>query len=210
MKTKKNLLFFDAETIPDPDLIDELKPVVKTGNMTDKDKIKDKENKAMSVSPVCNKIIALEMWDSKESGFVPGCTVGDEKAVLESFWEQASQTEIFIGYNILGFDLPTIVFRSMMHGIKPPRDISLKKYSYKPVFDLMMVLCNWDLSKAKKCDWYLKRLGLTAKTGDGSQVYDMWLRKEYKAITMYCRNDVLAERELYYAIEPWYQPQPIH
>ena len=43
----------------------------------------------------------------------------DEKKVLESFWEAAEDADLFVGFNIIDFDMKYIVQRSIIHGIKP-------------------------------------------------------------------------------------------
>lgn len=211
---KKNIMFFDLESIPHPDIPDHLRPQCKTGNTTDPEKLAKKRQKyaesgqikEMSLNPAMNMIVALEMWTTRTNGFIPTPAIGDERGLLENFWREAEKTQLFVGFNILNFDLPTILFRSMMHRINRPRDISLKRYSTKPVFDEMQMLCGWDVKKAKNCDWYLKRFNLTSKIADGSQVYGMWQRQEFDQIKKYCIQDVLSEKELYYYMEHYYVP----
>src|SRR5579872_854778 len=44
---------------------------------------------------------------------------GDEREMLEKFWSIAANADLFIGHNIRDFDLPFIVQRSMVLGVKP-------------------------------------------------------------------------------------------
>jgi len=198
-------LTIDIETIPDQNLPEDLKQVFDKGRLVDPEKIKAAEEqfntdlvKKLSVNPMTLQIVSLQMMD--DSGFCKSSN--DEREMLELFWQEAAFTDLFIGHNILGFDLPAIMLRSIIHGIEPCKKISLKKYSTKPVFDTMHVLGNW--SNYISLDNACKRFGIEGKTGDGSQVYEKWNADEYEWIHEYCRADVVKTKQIYNKMKAFY------
>lgn len=213
----QNLLFIDIETVPEDKLDISLGAPVKLGNLKDEKKILVKQKewidngqiKAHSLSPYHNKIVALEMWvvDKKCNDFIAQTSMigADEKEMLKLFHYYASHADYIIGFNILNFDLPTTMFRSAMLGVKS-HPISLRRYSTKPVVDLMEILAGWDKSKYKSLNWFLKRFGIEEKSGDGSQVYEMYKAGKVDEIREYCRQDVLKTKELFYRVAEVYTP----
>jgi predicted PolB exonuclease-like 3'-5' exonuclease len=181
-------MILDIETIPDQNLPEELKPVFDKGRLVDPDKIAKAEQdfnddmiKKLSVNPMTCQIVSLQFKTSIESGFVQDAKfpviVNDETAMLEQFWNEAMTTKLFVGHNILGFDLPVIMIRSMVLGIKPSIKIPMAKYRAQPVYDTMQILGGW--SKYISLDDALIRLGLPVKTGHGSDVYQMWVDGQF-------------------------------
>lgn len=103
--------------------------------------------------------------------------VGDETAVITRFWEGLSLCNgKCCGYNIMGFDLPFLMKRSMDLGIRPGIMPSLAKYRTAPTTDLMGILSNWSWGdNVKKLKWLAKRyeLEVLAPEVDGAMVADM-------------------------------------
>lgn len=215
---QNNIIFIDIETIPAPDLPEELKPECKLGNLKDLAKIEIKKKewetdpngqiKAMSVSPWMNKIVCIEMyqsWNNEFSSKYGNPNIDSERWYLDDFWDiQENYTTLLVGFNILNFDIPTIINRSMLLGVTPTVEIPLRRYSRYPVYDMAMILCGWDISKLKKFNWYLKRFGLPDKTGDGSQVYGWHQAGEHQKISDYCKADVLACKALFEKMIDYY------
>ena len=211
-----NLLFFDIETIPDDKLDITLNIPAKLGNVKDEKKVLAKQKewidggqiKAHSVSPYHNKIVALEMYfrDENGEGFIENDL--SEEFMLKTFWDNINpiQSNYIIGFNILNFDLPTIMFRSALLGVKT-RSLDLRRYSTKPIVDLMEVLAGWNPQNRKSLNWFLKRFGIETKTGDGSQIYEMYKQGKMDEIREYCRQDVLKTKELFYKICEVYLPK---
>jgi hypothetical protein len=78
-----------------------------------------------------------------------------------------------VGYNILGFDIPFIMRRSMALHIDPGITPNLARYRTEPVTDLMATLFNYSWGEGvKKLKWLAARYGLTvtAPDVDGSKV----------------------------------------
>ena len=210
-----NLLFFDIETVPDDKLDISLNIPAKLGNVKDEKKVLAKQKewidggqvKAHSVSPFHNKIVALEMYYQDEVGsnfYIMDYDDNNEEALLDRFYNIVERFDYIIGFNILNFDLPTIMFRSAMLGVKSS-PLNLRRYSTKPIVDLMEVLAEWDKSKYKSLEWFGKRFGLkSCKSGDGSDIYEWHKKGEMDKIREHCRGDVEMTKELFYLMAEVY------
>lgn len=96
-----------------------------------------------------------------------------EEDLLRHFWNIFTDCRGHcVGYNILGFDLPYLLRRSMALGVKVPFVPSLARYRTEPVTDLMAILYNWGGDKYKGLKQVAKLYGVpnTCPDMDGSQV----------------------------------------
>lgn len=127
---------------------------------------------------------------------------GDESTILTEWWQVADKADLFIGHNIMEFDLRFIFKRSIIHKIKPSAkhlNLSFARYKNFPIYDTMREWEKWGNSFIK-LDTLAKALGLqSSKDGgiDGSQVYDFYKNGKYKEIYEYCKRDVKLTREIY-------------
>ncbi len=115
----------------------------------------------------------------------------NEKELLQRFWTRMGKERpgLWITHNGLGFDLPFIKKRSVIHQVRPPFDINLAKFRTEPVYDTMAVWSNWDNRGWVKLDTLARVLGVETKSGSGAQVQSMWERGESKEIALYCLHD---------------------
>jgi len=115
----------------------------------------------------------------------------NEKEILLEFWKQFSEKppQLIITYNGLGFDLPFIKKRSIIHQVKPAFDISLAKFRTSPVYDVMAVWANWEVRGFVKLDVLARALGVETKMGSGAQVAEMWNDGKAQEIADYCLKD---------------------
>ncbi|HLM83792.1 MAG TPA: ribonuclease H-like domain-containing protein [Candidatus Bathyarchaeia archaeon] len=125
----------------------------------------------------------------------------DEKKVLESFWEAAKDVDLFVGFNIIEFDMKYLVQRSIVHGVKPKTKMRLTfaKYRSEPMYDVMHEWNQWSFGKGVGLDALARALGLpTSKTNmDGSEVYAYYKKGKIKEICTYCDADVEVTRKIY-------------
>lgn len=99
-----------------------------------------------------------------------------EKDLISGFWKFFAECNgCCIGYNILGFDLPYLMARSMYLGVKVPLIPNLAKFRTEPITDLMAIRYNWDTYKAKGLKVVAKLHGIpnACPDADGSKVKDM-------------------------------------
>lgn len=138
----------------------------------------------------------------------------NEAKTLRAFWNLIGQVnpnnDLFIGHNILDFDLAFLVKRSIINRIKPPK-ISFRRFQQYPIFDTMW---EWSLWRYRiSLDDVAEAIGIvSSKTGgiDGSKIYDYFVAGKQAEIGLYCMRDVECTREVYYCINfqepPYLEP----
>ncbi|MDE0145113.1 MAG: ribonuclease H-like domain-containing protein [Nitrospira sp.] len=114
-----------------------------------------------------------------------------EQELLWKFWARLGELRpsLFITYNGLGFDLPFLKKRSIIHRVKPSMEISLARFRTEPVYDVMAVWSNWDNRGWVKLDVLARTLQVETKSGSGKQVADMWAQGQRRKIAEYCLRD---------------------
>jgi len=140
---------------------------------------------------------------------------GEEKNILESFWEIASNADMFIGHNIHDFDLAFILQRSTVLGVKPTwqlfeepgipkykvsKFLDFARYKSAPIFDTMWEWTHWGDTRNKiGLEHVAIALGIpTPKEGiDGSKVNEFYKAGKVKEIVEYCKRDVETTRAVY-------------
>ena len=115
----------------------------------------------------------------------------DERELLRQFWARLKdiRPSLFITHNGLGFDLPFIKKRSIIHRVKPSMDINLARFRTEPVYDTMAVWSNWDMRGWVKLDVLARALQVETKSGSGKQVAEMWAQGRGRDIAEYCLQD---------------------
>lgn len=69
---------------------------------------------------------------------------GDERQMLADFWNVARLAGLFIGFNVMAFDLRFIYQRSIVLGVRPTVDLSFARYRNAPIYDIMYEWIKWD------------------------------------------------------------------
>ncbi len=192
-------IYFDIETLPAPESKQEILKKIHENKKKKKTKYSQKYQEFFEKTTFDGAFgrifcIAYAINDEEIKALV-----GDEKEILKKFWDLAKDANLFIGHNILEFDLPFIMQRSIILQVKPSRDISLRKYSNNPVFDTMHEWTKWSFGKNCSMDYLAHAMGLqTSKDElDGSQVYSYYQKGKYDDIVKYCKKDVKLNREIY-------------
>lgn len=104
-----------------------------------------------------------------------------------------------VGHNIVGFDLPFIFQRCLVHGIQARPFVNLADYNVRGVFDTMH---RWWLGARRQVslDDVAWALGIqSSKTADveGSKVFDLYQAGKLDQIREYNLNDVRVTRKVY-------------
>lgn len=124
----------------------------------------------------------------------------DEKKNIEEFWNAAKGINLFVGHNIMDFDMRFLVQRSIILGVPTSLDpkFSFAKYRNNPMYDTMKEWSKWSSDM-----FSLEHVALamdipTPKDGiDGSQVNAFHLAGKDKEICDYCVRDVITTIEVY-------------
>ena len=134
-----------------------------------------------------------------------GRLVDDERAMLVDFWEMMRgfepSVDVLVGHNIAGFDLPFILKRSIVRGVRPTVTIRAPRYRTVPVADTMLMWSGWALGQMTSLSTLARAFGLPDPKGngvDGGSVYELWQdATRHREIADYCMGDVLTTRAVY-------------
>jgi DNA polymerase elongation subunit (family B) len=207
------MLVFDIETLPtkDPEVIKRIAATIRPpGNIKKADSIKTwmDENYGAALKEAVAKTaldgaygrVACIAW---QIGYDLYNTTKElnEREVIDTFYNSIIyQDDLFCGHNIANFDLPFLMHRSMILGIKPPASI-LKAMKAKPWDDCIkdtMIMWTSSPNKYIKLDVLLWLFGIDHghPEFDGSMVAETWETDPQKVID-YCCGDVRSTYELY-------------
>ena len=122
-----------------------------------------------------------------------------EKDILNKFWNIAKEAHLFIGHNVMEFDLRFIYKRSIINGIKPSRELNFARYRSDPIYDTMKEWEKWGAmgTSLHKLSIALGIASPKEEGIDGSKVYDYYLAGKGDEIIKYCKRDVDATRKVY-------------
>jgi 3'-5' exonuclease len=194
-------LFLDIETLPcDEEMKDTVVAILKKKNGN---KEKDPEQLFLETGfdGTFGRICCIGYIKEYQGGAIEkGVLRGPEAEMLREFWAVARDATLFIGHNILEFDLPFIYQRSMIRNIRPTQQINFARYRNNPIFDTMKEWSKWAYNAGVKLDTLAKVLNLPTSKGDldGSQVYTYFLEGKLDDICSYCMKDVVLTRQVYY------------
>ena len=201
LEKETEMLFFDIETEANPYGIQFMPEPEAPANYKDEFKIaayvKDKLNEQIERAALdadYGRIVAIG-WKVKSDPIMSMIhTETSEADMLGEFWQMLyEQKGHCCGYNILGFDLPYMLRRSMELNVPVPYKPVMAKYRLLPTLDLMGVLYNWQNFKGLK--FVAQRYGLDNPLPDldGSQVATM----EPETLRAYVENDVYLVYQLW-------------
>src|SRR3989344_2111215 len=125
---------------------------------------------------------------------------GQENKILQDFWEIAKNIDLFIGFNVIDFDLRFIYQRSVVLGVKPTVELSFARYRNNPIFDIMHEWKKWNMNASISLNTLSKILKLpTSKGGaiEGKDVAKAFEDGRIKEICEYCEKDVELTRKIY-------------
>lgn len=180
----------------------------------------------MGFSPLTGQIVALGVYDcDKEKGAVyfqsPQKKVDQfeeagvlfkpmsEKEMLANFWEGAKQYDEFISFNGRGFDVPFLLVRSAVHGIRATKDLMSNRYLGSQKFgakhvDLLDQLTFYGASQKKgSLHLWCRAFGIKSPKEDdisGDEVSKYFKEGKSADIARYNARDLKATKELY---EKW-------
>ena len=229
-----NKLIFDIETVGEN--FNELDAVTqdaltwwikKESNSDDEYKaaLEDLKN-GLGFSPLTGEIIAIGVLDyHTQEGAVYYQAPGEkheevkengiafkqfsEKDMLQKFWDGVSQYQVFITFNGRGFDIPFLMVRSAVWGIRPSKDLMHNRYlnyqnSEAIHIDLQDQLSFYGAIRRKgSLHLWSRVFGIESpKAGGitGDDVGRLFKEKKFLDIAKYNVGDLRATRALY---EKW-------
>ena len=204
-------LFLDIETLPGDESLKEsiASKISPPGTYKKEEKIREWEEseKPLKVEEEYRKtalkgefggILCIGYVKETDRGISQDVITGSEPEILHKFWDVAKDVDLFIGHNILDFDLKFILQRSIIHRVKPTRDLSFARYQSYQIYDTMHEWTCWGREHVD-LDRLAKALGLESPktTMDGSMVYDYHKDGRDQEIYDYCLRDVETTRKIY-------------
>ncbi|MDD4996106.1 MAG: ribonuclease H-like domain-containing protein [Patescibacteria group bacterium] len=132
-----------------------------------------------------------------------------EKKMLENFWQGANEYQEFISFNGRSFDVPFLMIRSAIHGVKPTKDLMSNRYLNSQKFeakhiDLLDQLSFYGAVKRKgNLHLWSRAFGITSPKAQGvtgDDVGKLFKEKRFLDIARYNVGDLRATGALY---EKW-------
>lgn len=151
-------------------------------------------------------VIGVAVDDFLPVSIYNGNWLANEANVLKEFFAVVDRAcaaspnvqPVFVGHNLIEFDLRFIFQRAVVLGVKPSAHIpfNARPYGDRSVFDTMV---RWGgATRGGSLDKIAKALGLGGKGDmDGSMVWNAVNEGRIDDVARYCRKDVDLTRELY-------------
>ncbi len=221
-------LIFDIETAgEDWDELDEVTQTVllrwvhKTARTPDEVATMTQDIKnGLGFSPLTGTIVALGVYDlerdrgvvyyvadagereSEIGNFI--CRPRTEAELLVDFWQGATSYDTFVTFNGRAFDVPFLAHRSVVHGIRPTKNLLEGRYPYQQKLcrhvDLQDELTFFGaMTRRPNLHLFCRAYGITSPKGEvsGDDVAELFRQKKFRDIAEYNAADVVATTELY-------------
>lgn len=176
----------------------------------------------LGLSPLTGSIVAIGVLDTEtKKGAVYFSTGAEklkeheedgikyrpmpEKEMLEQFWQVASACREFVSFNGRSFDAPFLAIRSLVHHVKPTKDLLSNRYLSMQRsclhIDLLDQLTFYGAARFKKSlHLFCRALGIESpKAGGttGDDVAALYKAGKYLDIARYNAGDLAATAALY-------------
>jgi predicted PolB exonuclease-like 3'-5' exonuclease len=125
---------------------------------------------------------------------------GDEKSILQHFWETIEHYDQIITFNGRSFDCPFIMLRSGILGVKATRNLIPYRYDSIKHCDLLEQLTYYGATRKFNLDFYCKTFGIKSPKSEGITGLDLgplFREGKFKEIAKYCLGDIQATGELF-------------
>ena len=159
---------------------------------------------AVHAGPVAGLDFGIEQPQSERVfGIDEAGNEQDEKKSLLAFLEFMKdfdcETDEIVGHNLLGFDLPFIFQRCLVHCISAKPLVDLSEFRVRGVFDTMH---HWWLGAKRFVSlddvaWALGIESSKTATAEGSKVFELYQAGKLAEIREYNLNDVRVTRKVY-------------
>lgn len=177
----------------------------------------------LGLSPLTGEIIVIGVLDfEKNKGAVyfqaPGENIKEfeednikykqcsEKEMLESFWKGALQYSDFVSFNGRSFDIPFLMIRSAIYGIRPTKDLMRGRYLYQQTSDAKHIDLLDQLSfygavrRRGNLHLWSRVFGIKSPKAEGitgDDVGKLFYEKKFLDIARYNVRDLQATAKLY-------------
>lgn len=155
------------------------------------------------------KIITIQYQDIEGNLTILKEWESDEKTILNQFYEyfsnllETERTTFLIGFNLLRFDIPVLVFRLIKNEIDTYENI-LDKFYQKPfITDLRQALLPFNDMRHKglNADALSQKLGLESPPHKNTEIPQLYENKEYDKIIEHIEGDMKFLNDLSWIIK---------
>lgn len=197
-------IIFDIETIPqDQKRLLALAPEFRANsNLKDPAKIKadiaEKRRRYLADAALDWKTAQIVLVGVQYIGGKYKANIAPEKVLIASTLDYIAESETFIGgHNVKGFDLPMLINRARVHGLKIPEGLMKGRYWSDKIFDTLEIISFFSSRniEGNGVDAVAKAFGLPEKLGRGADFVALWKADRKKAIS-YNERDCLIECEI--------------
>jgi 3'-5' exonuclease len=132
-----------------------------------------------------------------------------EEQLVRKFWDIAREYDVFITFNGRTFDVPFLMVRSAVHGVRPTKNLMAGRYLYQQHaqaihVDLLDQLSFYGASRRKgTLHLWSRAFGIKSPKSEGitgDDVAHLFKKKKFAEIAKYNVGDLRATKELY---EKW-------
>lgn len=224
-------LVFDIETIgEDFDTLDEITQETLTrwikkesDTETEYEKSLADLKNGLGFSPLTGEIVAIGVYDTEKdkaavyfqapNGSIENSEednvkfrILDEKGLLQQFWNLSEKYDEFVSFNGRAFDVPFLMIRSAIHGVKPTKNLMVNRYlSSQPKnaqhIDLLDQFTFYGAVRRKgSLHLWSRAFGIKSPKAEGitgEDVGKLFKEKKFFEIAKYNVGDLIATKELY-------------
>ncbi|MCB9248923.1 MAG: ribonuclease H-like domain-containing protein [Ignavibacteriales bacterium] len=182
-----------------------------------KEEKREEAERYLSLYPFTAKLIAIGMLNTESNGtlvlyddenveevFVEEKEIKykcvSETEMLKLFWNYISKTDKVITFNGRNFDIPFLMLRSAMLGVKPSNNLISNRYNITHHIDLLDQFTFYGITRKFNLDFYCHAFGIKSpksKGITGMEIKELYKAGKIKDIAVYCGEDVKATNELY-------------
>lgn len=141
-----------------------------------------------------NVLVIGYLNDEGETMFIEG----EEPVILKQFWNLYAQTSCnIIGHFIKGFDLPFLIRRSWLTGVRPPSSIIRGRYFCDRIVDTMELWACGEYRKTIGLNDLCRAFGINGKNGHGKKFGEIYRAggKDKEMALEYLANDLLITKQ---------------
>ncbi|MPZ20110.1 MAG: hypothetical protein GEV06_19665 [Luteitalea sp.] len=145
-----------------------------------------------ALDPDLARVVAVGIADPETGkvGVITADSEAQERTMLAEVWRQVQGQTSIVGYNILGYDLPVLLRRSLYLGVPAPA-IQIDKYRHPSVIDLMQLLSFNGAIKFRGLKFYAKRFGIPLDDAiSGADVPALIAAGKWAEVCAHVRSDV--------------------
>ena len=189
----------------------------------EKDRLSEAAKEKLGLSPFTGEVVSLAMYDVERGqgavyftadDSVNDYKVGDwkykvrsERQLLEDFWETSHSYDVFVTFNGRTFDVPFLLHRSLMQGVRPTKELIGQRYLSRQNspyhVDLLDEFSFYGAMQRRPslqllCEAY--KIPYEKEGVGGEDITELFSKKQYRDIAEKNAADVVATTKLF---ETW-------